>query len=123
MISSFGVLVTLAAYLTSVGPAPADTTFSVAISGAGRNTCASWLEDRSATSDSARATNVKQVEWITGFISAVNVFAEPSGDVSRGVDQDKLLAFIDTYCRTNPDHPIWMPAANLVLKLRKEPAG
>lgn len=117
------MLVTLAAYLSSPAPAPTEPTVSVAISGAGRNSCASWLEDRNAASDAARATNDKQVEWITGFISAVNVFAEPSGDVSRGIDQDKLLTFIDEYCRTNPDHPIWMPAANLVLKLRKQPAG
>jgi hypothetical protein len=108
----------LAALIVLACPAGAQTRMA-AIGGAGRETCAAWTEDRGAASESARLANERRIEWISGFFSAVNVFADSSGSLHGGIDdRDGMLAWIDNFCREHPNDPLWGAAANLVLDLR-----
>ena len=95
---------------------------SVAIGGTGRDACSDWLSDRSGTSASAQLASRGRVEWISGFLSGVNLFADKSGHLKGGVDDpDGVLVWIDTYCRAHPTDPQWAAAAALVLDLRNNP--
>lgn len=99
--------------------ARADTERSVAVSGAGRDACSAWLSDRSSTSASAEAASQARIEWISGFLSGVNLFAESSGHLKGGVDDpDGVKKWIDNYCRAHPTDPLWVAVGDLVLDLR-----
>ncbi|HJW40697.1 MAG TPA: hypothetical protein VJ476_05625 [Rhizomicrobium sp.] len=99
-----------------------DTTHSVAIGGAGSDKCASWTEDRGASSGPAKQASERRTEWISGFFSAVNFFAEPNGSLHGGIDdRDGMLGWIDNYCREHPSDPLFVAAADLVFDLRNHP--
>jgi hypothetical protein len=107
------------ALLTFASGARADPPRSVAIGGAGRDACSAWISDRAATTAPAQETSRGRVEWISGFLSGVNLFADRSGHLKGGVDDpDGVLAWIDKYCGAHPSVPLWTAAAALVLDLR-----
>jgi hypothetical protein len=107
--------------VSAVG-ARGDSVRSVAIGGAGRDTCSAWVSDRGATSTSAQAAKQGRIEWIFGFLSGVNVFADRSGNLKGGVDDpDGVLGWIDQYCSAHPTDPLWAAAGALVLNLRSHP--
>jgi len=113
----FGVALMLFASL-----ARADSVRAVAIGGVGRDACSAWLSDRGSTSTSADASSQARFEWISGFLSGVNVFAESSGHLKGGIDDpDGVNKWIDSYCRVHPGDPLWAAVANLVLYLRNHP--
>jgi hypothetical protein len=109
--------------MVSAAGASADPLRSVAIGGAGRDACSAWVLDRGATSSSAQAAASQgRIEWISGFLSGVNVFADRSGNLKGGVNNpDGVLAWIDKYCGTHPTDPLWVAASALVLDLRNHP--
>lgn len=99
-----------------------DSVRSVAISGAGGDRCAAWVSDRRGTSAAAQAASLGRIEWISGFLSGVNLFADPSGHLKGGVDDpDGVLGWIDNYCLAHPAAPLWAAAGALVLDLRNHP--
>lgn len=98
-----------------------DSVREVNIGGAGRDKCSQWVEDRSASSEAARAANERREEWLAGFFSAVNLFTESTGNLHGGVDdRDGMLRQIDDYCRSHPRDPLWLPATNLVFSLKQK---
>lgn len=104
------------------GSAQAQSTRAVNIGGTGRDPCAVWSEDRNATAEPARQASERQIEWVTGFLSAVNLFNDPSGNLKGGIDdRDGMLVWIDNYCSTHPREPLWAVAADFVLDLRNHP--
>jgi hypothetical protein len=110
--------------MVSAAGANADSVRSVAIGGAGRDACSAWVSDRGSTSTSAQVANQGRIEWISGFLSGVNVFADRSGNLKGGIDDpDGVLGWIDKYCRTHPTDPLWAAASALVLDLRNHPRG
>jgi hypothetical protein len=107
--------------LVAAYPAGALGDHVAAIGGAGNDTCAAWVQDRSAGSESARQASQRRLEWVSGFFSAINVFDEPSGSLHGGIDdRDGMVGWIDNYCRAHPNDPVWLAAADLVLDLRNK---
>lgn len=99
--------------------ARADSDRSVAISGAGLDACSAWLTDRGSSSAFAKAASQARIEWITGFLSGENLFAESSGHLKGGIDDpDGVNKWIDNYCRAHPTDPLWVAVADLVFDLR-----
>jgi hypothetical protein len=100
----------------------ADSVHKVAIGGAGRDTCSEWVTDRGATSGPSQAASQGRNEWVSGFLSGVNLFADRSGHLKGGVDDPKAaLEWIDNYCRVHPNDPLWAAAGALVFDLRSHP--
>ena len=100
----------------------ADTPRSVAVSGAGTDSCSAWVSDRGSTSAQAQAANQTRAEWLNGFLSGVNLFADSSGHLKGGVDDPKgVVAWIDKYCAARPTDPLFVAAASLVMDLRNFP--
>ena len=56
-------------------------------------------------------------KWVFGFISGINL-ENPSGDFLQGRDADGLIAWIDSYCRSNPLNRITHAVVELVKVLR-----
>jgi HdeA/HdeB family len=66
-----------------------------AVLGQGNVSCSSWLENH--TSDDARAA------WILGYITGFNQYgSKPESDVSEGTTTEKMMVWIDNYCRNHP---------------------
>jgi hypothetical protein len=115
-------LAALSVALAAAASANAQSTHSVAVAGVGRDACATWLTDRGATSGEVQATTKQRIEWLSGFLSGVNLFADRSGDLKGGADNiDGALEWIDTYCRAHPSDPLFAAAAGLVFDLRNHP--
>ena len=92
------------------------------IGGVGRDPCSAWVSGRGTTTPSAEAASQARIEWISGFLSAVNVFADRSGNLKGGVDDtDGVIRWIDKYCRAHPTDPLWTAAGALVLDLKNSP--
>lgn len=99
--------------------ASADSIRSVSIGGVGRDPCSAWVLGRATTTPSAEAASQTRIEWISGFLSAVNVFADRSGNLKGGVDDpDGVIRWIDKYCGAHPTDPLWTAAGALVLDLK-----
>jgi len=97
-------------------------THRVAVGGSGQDSCSAWTQGRSATTDEARYASQSRIDWISGFFTAVNFFAEPSGSLHGGIDdRDGMIAWIDNYCRANPADPLFVAATDLVFDLRNNP--
>ena len=94
----------------------------VAIGGSGREPCSAWTKDRIATSADARLASQSRIDWISGYFSAVNMFAEASGNLHGSIDDhDGMIGWIDNYCRAHPADPLFVAAADLVFDLRNNP--
>jgi hypothetical protein len=116
--------VALGCLAASASAQMANSVRSVAVGGAGRDACSAWVADRGATSTAAQAATQGRIEWISGFLSGVNLFADRSGNLKGGVDdQNGALGWIDRYCRAHQTDPLWAAAGALVLDLRNHPRG
>jgi hypothetical protein len=107
----------LVAAFTLIGTvlAPADdmaTTFGV-----GSRTCNIWTERRHSPTDTI--TEGFYLEWVNGFLSAVNNAIAPSEKIdilkkpSQGPDYKDLYIWIDNYCAANPRNSIAQAAKAL----------
>ena len=103
----------LAAFLVS-GTAWAYTGF-----GAGIKTCESWVaakEDNYAVAKRARFHG-----WISGYLTAYSLWVEQgSGPVSRRDSSKSAWAWIDNYCKENPNRSVATAAEHLILSLADE---
>ncbi len=70
------------------------------IVGYGTESCGTWVEERRDPSKSWSVLADKG--WISGFLSAYNVFGPGSGNVRRDTDSDGTSAWIDNYCLAHP---------------------
>lgn len=66
--------------------------------GLGAQGCGKYIEQR-RTPNKSYDSFVGQ--WFYGFLSAYNYYG-PSPQVTREVDQETVLAYLDKYCRENP---------------------
>jgi hypothetical protein len=108
--------------VASASGAWADSLRSVSIGGAGRDTCTAWVTDRGAKSGPSQMASQGRIEWVSGFLSGVNLFADRSGNLKGGADDLKgTLEWIDNYCRSHPNDPLWAAAGALVFDLRNHP--
>lgn len=108
----------------SAAGAPAQSLQSVAIGGTGRDPCSAWTQDRAGTTDAARESSLRRIEWVSGYFSAVNFFTTTSGSLHGGIDdRDGMIGWIDNYCRDHPAEPLFAAATDLVFQLRKKSAS
>jgi hypothetical protein len=67
--------------------------------GSGYRSCENWTTEREGKTD----RSYQFVQWILGFITAVNVYVlQHDDDVTNGADNKELLEWIDNYCRAHP---------------------
>ena len=52
--------------------------------------------------------------WVLGYITAVNLFASGSSDVTQGREMKHIWAWIDVYCAEHPFDTIAVAAEALV---------
>lgn len=101
----------------------AQPTHKVAIGGAGSDSCAVWTQGRNATTELGKQASEGRIQWLAGFLSAVNFFTEPTGSLHGGIDDhDGMIAAVDTYCQAHPGDPMFAAAATLVFQLKKQAA-
>jgi hypothetical protein len=105
--------------LTSAGPAVADTK-QLLVRGAGQENCARWLRERANWLTGASQA---YLNWVLGFIAAYNDFVHTqqpaaTAGVDVGVESDPIAAWIDQYCRANPEAAIYTASIALIKDLK-----
>lgn len=80
--------------------------------GAGSLLCASWTEARE-TGNEAQLNLFRQ--WVAGWFVSYNYFsARTQQDTVPSPDFDAISAWLDTYCRNNPNDAVVFGAVALV---------
>ena len=88
-----------------------------AVLGQGNVSCSSWLENH--RSDDVQGAT--RTAWILGYITAFNQYgSKPEGDVSEGQNTEKMMAWIDNYCRDHPADNVYRASAALVDEFRQK---
>jgi hypothetical protein len=110
----FGLLL-----LTST-EAPADDTKQLLVRGAGQENCARWVRERANWLTGASQA---YLNWVLGFIAAYNDFVHTqqpaaTAGVDVGVESDPIAAWIDQYCRANPNAAIYTASTALINNLK-----
>ena len=115
-------MIFFAALVVFSGPAAAQQdTKQVLVRGAGQETCAKWLRERS---NWITGSSHSYLNWILGFIAAYNDFVhtqEPASNagIDVGVENDPLISWIDQYCRAHPQDAIYAVSTALINDLKK----
>ena len=93
---------------------------AITVDGAGRFSCGHWLEIRATRNQPDDFRFVQAREWISGFVTAYNMYMHSAGDVADGnYDRDGWYAWIDKYCRENPLKPIFKATERLIEELEQ----
>ena len=79
----------------------------MSVEGSGVAPCSGWLE-----SHSNPAVNGKYREWVLGFVTAHNYYSTRAE--SQANQGTATWAFMDSYCRKNPNSALFAAAAALV---------
>ena len=69
------------------------------IKGAGNGTCERFVAEREAQSQAYALFG----GWLAGYITAYNQFTDETFDIAPWQNLDLLAAFLDNFCRQNPD--------------------
>jgi len=98
------------ALLVSTSSLTAAASETVTMPGPAIYSCTQW-------SDSAgHSLRLPLAMWLLGFASGSNVRTAPNNLQAEIYDNDKALAFADSYCKSNPDHYMSQLALALVEK-------
>lgn len=73
--------------------------FQFMVLGEGTNSCGQWTKGRTNRDDVARFVDGA---WVAGFITAVNRFGYGPSDLSKGIDNDGINAWVDNFCAQHP---------------------
>jgi hypothetical protein len=71
--------------------------------------CGTWTSERAANSMTAAQLKA----WSMGFLSGWALTQSPT-DPLRGMDKDKLIGWIDNYCRAHPLDQVTKAVAALI---------
>lgn len=82
--------------------------------GSGTLSCGKWLEERRA----GGWPDINSTHWLTGFLSAYNVYGPGKGNIAGSVDRAGMTAWIEQYCVNNPTNTLTDAAVGLVKHLR-----
>lgn len=64
----------------------------------------------------------RRIEWVLGFLTAINMFNTASGSLHGGIDNRVgTLSWVDAHCKANPKDPLFAAVANFVLDLKNHP--
>jgi hypothetical protein len=58
--------------------------------------------------------------WLQGFFTAVNIFAQPDGNVTKGTKPHQWINWVFSYCRAQPSKNLWEAAVELLDALRRD---
>jgi hypothetical protein len=83
--------------------------------GPGANSCGTWVSER--RQDSLVSLQIQT--WVLGFLTAYNEFVATDGQISRGVDVQGLMGWIDNYCQAHPLEDVESASVHLVLELKR----
>lgn len=85
------------------------------ILGLGINSCGSWTENKRTDN----LSNYTERQWLLGYVTAFNTWGPGDENISSGIDNNGLLAWVDNYCAANPLQTIGNAAEALVVTLYK----
>ena len=77
------------------------------ILGAGAESCGYWIAGRESP-----GMHIPAKQWVLGYLSGANWFT--ASDTTRAVDAASVVAFVDSYCKSNPFHLLVLAAAAAV---------
>ena len=86
--------------------------------GLGISSCGYWTDNRQK---SRHASELSQISWVQGFLSAFNVYSG-GADISEGIDANGILAWMDDYCMEHPFEPIAVASGALIKELQRRGA-
>lgn len=87
------------------------------ILGVGAKSCGSWTQERRDKSQ----ISFTYAQWVLGYVTAFNVHVlEHDAGVSKGIDNQGLIAWIDTYCLSHPIDTVEEAADRLLTELMKK---
>lgn len=111
-------IVAVVALFWAVAPAISKPNASgtVAVMGAGANSCGTWTTEHQAPSARSTADD----EWVLGYLTGVNSFGAGSSNISGNIDNAGVLAWVTNYCTSHPLDPINIAASSLVFELYAE---
>ena len=100
----------------------------VAVYGWGLKSCGAWTKAQAQrpelTTGGVQTLNtdsdadmVTQMEWVSGFISAFNMYKSATQNVAEGTDLNGVYAWIDNYSAAHPLDPITKAAEVLMREL------
>jgi hypothetical protein len=84
--------------------------------GAGGDVCRQWTQ--AIKEPSAR---YQYRQWLFGFVSGFN-WRDASKQINPQ-DSTALLAWVDEFCKVNPEAPVYVAAGNLARQMTKAPAA
>ena len=88
-----------------------------AVLGQGNVSCGSWLNDRKGE-DAASS----RIAWVLGYVTGFNQYgSKPESDVSEGTTTEKMMVWIDNYCRNHPADNLYRASAAFVDEFRQKP--
>jgi hypothetical protein len=82
--------------------------------GIGNDSCGQWTQSRREIGYRWQG----YVSWVQGFLTAINLFADETHDVTRGIDSDGLVSWIDNFCQQHPLENIAFAAQQLLSELK-----
>ena len=109
------ILAALVGVLVSGSAWGLDSKGGYQILGAGAKSCGYWTENRKGA---ANVLTYQGRAWVSGFLTAHNFLIPGAYDITKGVGNEGLFAWIDNYCSQNPLKSISYAAAVLVRQLR-----
>jgi len=96
-------LVLVAVLVCMVSPAwAANSKGGFQMLGPGGKSCGFWVKQRAI----GGWPSLQVSAWISGFLTAYNLYKPGVYDVTQGIDVEGRSAWIDNYCSQNPLHSI-----------------
>ena len=94
------------------------------VTGVGQFSCGHWTQDKPTRSTGPYATSYNMPaalneQWVLGFLSAFNFYGNGSGNITNGIDNNGVFAWIDKYCAEHPLDTITRAMVALVSELSK----
>ena len=85
--------------------------------GSGNRPCGDWTTERRGKTD----RSYEFAQWVLGYVTAVNIYVlQHDDDVTKGTDNEDLLAWVDNYCGAHPLDKIEDAAEELLKVLTKK---
>ncbi len=89
---------------------------SHAVLGQGSVSCETWIQERAKRSQFME----RNITWVTGYLTAYNVFVSISGDLTEGLEPEQILEKLDWVCRKIPK--LSLADATLAMAIKIEEA-
>ena len=94
------MILTVLIFSLSLQAQAADQSGNYAIWGKGQKSCFRYLQDRSAGRDEPYK------DYIMGYLTAYNAMTPETFSISRNMNLDEIMTWLDDYCDTRQMHGI-----------------